>query len=105
MEMRSSESLPASRADPRTLLDHGLHVALAEAGETLDQGGPVDPPVVADHRKMRQAGSIHDHEAVVGRRAQPAHAAHLFAQYAADADPRIAEIVEQSDQPALQAVG
>ena len=36
----------------------------AVGDQALDQGGPVHPPVDADHGKARQAGAFHDSKGV-----------------------------------------
>src|SRR5690348_5429766 len=72
--------------------------------QSLNQGGPVDLGLVADHLQSRQAAAFDDSVAVVGR-LQTTHLADRALQCAIEAYLLVAEGLEQFQHGTLQAGG
>src|SRR3546814_20889185 len=89
---------------PTRLVKHGLDVSAARGGQALDQGRPVDVAVESHHVQSRDAGAFDDSKTVAGRMQAP-HRADLVRKPEGNADTGTAEVVEQADQPGLQAAG
>src|SRR5690348_1211817 len=96
-----TKTLRAPSADHRPAAPGGLL-------EPVDQSGPIDFPLVADHGDVRQPAAFDDRVAVaVGVRigVDAPHRAYAVGKNAAQADPRIAEGLEEAQRDALQAAG
>src|SRR5690606_8242772 len=85
-------------------IEHRRNIAGPYRGHAFDQGLPVHAPVVSNDVQPRQAGTLDDNKPAAAR-LKPGHRADTVQQPAGDADPAVAEVVEQGQQPALQAGG